>query len=197
MIAYQIGSRLYLNITNRCINDCTFCVRNLAPGVAGYDLRLDKEPFVEEIIEAIGDPQEYSEVVFCGYGEPLIRLDAVVEVSRWLKQHGGKVRINTNGLANLYHGKNVLPLLSGLVDAVSVSLNAENAEKYFRVCRPELGPESYSAVLDFISEAKKYIPSVRVSVVDVREIDVEACQEIARQLGVGLKVRHYNPEKNH
>jgi TatD DNase family protein len=195
MIAYQIGSRLYLNITNKCSCSCDFCVRKLSPGVAGYDLRLEKDPTVEEIISAIGDPRVYSEVVFCGYGEPLIRLDAVKAVARWIKNEGGCVRVNTNGLANLWHGRNVLPELGGLVDALSVSLNAENAEKYFQICHPVLGIESYSALLDFIKESKKHIPKVQVSVVDISEIDVEACGEIAEGLGVGFRVRNYVPEK--
>ena len=195
MIAYQIGSRLYLNITNRCSCACEFCVRNLAPGVAGYYLQLEKDPSTEEIISAIGDPRAYSEVVFCGYGEPLIRLDTVKAVAAWVKERGVGVRVNTNGLANLWHGRNVLPELAGLIDAISISLNTENAEKYFKICHPVFGPESYSALLEFIQESNKYIPKVQVSVVDISEIDVEACREIAERLGVGFKVRHYSPEK--
>lgn len=193
MIAYQIGPRLYLNITNKCTNNCYFCVRNLAPGVAGYDLRLDEAPSLEEIIFAIGDPKEYSEIVFCGYGEPLIRLDTVKAVAKWIKDQGGAVRVDTNGLANLYHGRNILPELAGLVDAISISLNAENGEKYCRICRPAFGEESFPALLDFIEQAKRYIPRVRVSVVDVSEIDIEACRELARHLGAEFKVRHYRP----
>lgn len=195
MIAYQIGSSLYLNITNKCTNDCSFCVRNLAPGVAGYDLRLQEDPSLTEILEAIGDPKQFSEIVFCGYGEPLLRLDTVKEVSRWLKSKGATVRVNTNGLANLFYGRNVLPELKDLIDVISVSLNAEDPEKYDRICRPAFGMDSFPAILDFIQEAKKYIPIVRVSVVDVSEIDIAACREIAHGLGVELKVRHYSPDK--
>ena len=193
MIAYQIGSSLYLNVTNKCTNDCYFCIRNLAPGVAGYDLRLEEDPSPREIIDKIGDPRKYDQVVFCGFGEPLVSLDTVKEVSRWLKGRGAYVRVDTNGLANLYHGRNVLPELEGLVDAISVSLNAESGEKYCRICRPVFGDDSFPALLDFIEQAKKYIPSVRVSVVDVEEIDIEACRELARDLGVGFRVRHYSP----
>lgn len=195
MIAYRIGSSLYLNITNKCSCACEFCVRNLSPGVAGYDLRLEREPFAQEIIAAIGDPQGYSEIVFCGYGEPLIRLDTLKAVAQWLKEQGARVRVNTNGLANLWHKRNILPELEGLVDAISISLNAENAEKYLRICHPPWGLASYAALLEFIKESKQYIPEVQVSVVDIAAIDVEACRVIAEGMGVGFKVRHYAPEK--
>jgi TatD DNase family protein len=195
MIAYEIGSRLYLNITNKCTCACRFCVRNLSPGVAGYDLRLEKEPNFDEIISAIGDPHAYLEIVFCGYGEPLIRLDTVKAVASWVKAQGIPVRVDTNGLANLFHGRNILPELEGLVDAVSISLNAENAEKYNTICRPVFGAQSYPALLEFIAESIKYIPRVRVSVVDIPEVDIEACREIADRMGVGFKVRHYDPDK--
>lgn len=195
MIAYQIGSRLYLNITNRCLCSCEFCVRDLAPGVAGYDLRLDADVPSEEVIAAIGNPKDYTEIVFCGYGEPLLCLETVKTVARWIKGNGGTVRINTNGLANLWYGRNILPELEGLVDAISISLNAENEEKYLVVCHPVFGSRSYAALLDFIKESKKYIPRVQVSVVDYPGVDVEACRDIAAELEVGFKVRHYTPEK--
>lgn len=195
MIAYQIGSRLYLNITNRCSCDCEFCVRSLAPGVAGYNLRLEQEPSVKEIISSIEDPRAYSEIVFCGYGEPLIRLDAVKAVAAWIKEQGGMVRVDTNGLANLWHRRNILPELQGLIDAISISLNAESQEKYCRICHPVFGRDSYPALLEFIEESRKYIPRVQVSVVDISEIDIKACSEIAEKLGVNFKVRHYSPEK--
>jgi len=150
---------------------------------------------VEEIIAAVGDPRSFAEVVFCGYGEPLIRLDTVKTVAGWLKQQGASVRVNTNGLASLWHGRNILPELKGLVDAISISLNAENAEKYQRICHPQLGEESYSALLEFIKESKKYIPKVQVTVVAVSEIDIESCRKIAEDLDVQFKVRNYAPEK--
>lgn len=195
MIAYQIGTGLYLNITNRCICSCEFCVRNLSPGVAGYDLRLEREPSSEEIIAAIGNPGDYTEIVFCGYGEPLLRLETVKAVAAQIKNRGGKVRINTNGLANLWYGRNILPELEGLVDSISISLNAENEEKYLVLCHPIFGSGSFTALLDFIKESKKYIPRVQVTVVDVSEVDLEACGDLAAKLGVGFRVRHYSPEK--
>jgi TatD DNase family protein len=192
MITYPIRNSLYLNITNRCTAACTFCVRYHTDFVKGHNLRLADEPAAEDLIREIGDPKRYAEVVFCGYGEPLLRLDVVKAVSAEVKRQGGKVRIDTNGHANLIHKRNVLPELSGLVDAVSVSLNAQNAEVYEKLTQPKFGIETYESVKDFIREAKKYIPDVTATVVSAPGVDVEACGKIADDLGVKFRVREYN-----
>ena len=154
-ITYPIRNSLYLNITNRCTSACTFCVRYYSDFVKGHYLRLKDEPSAEELIADIGDPKKYDEIVFCGYGEPLLRLDVVKSVSAEVKRRGGKVRIDTNGHANLIHKRNILPELAGVVDAVSVSLNAQNAEVYEKLSQPRFGPAAYDAVKEFIREAKK------------------------------------------
>ena len=188
-IAYKIRESLYLNITNRCTNACSFCVRFYSDFVKGHMLRLKDEPSAEELIASIGkDPARYSEVVFCGYGEPLIRLDTVKEVSSWVKEKGGRVRINTNGHGNLIHKRNILPELAGLVDVLSVSLDAHDAATYEKLCKPVYG-NSYQAVIDFIKEAKKYVPEVQATVVEKEEVDIKKCGEIARGLGIPLRVR--------
>jgi TatD DNase family protein len=192
MIAYPIRNSLYLNITNRCTAACTFCVRYHTDFVKGHNLRLGDEPTAEELTKEIGDPKRYAEIVFCGYGEPLLRLDVVKAVATEVKRLGGKVRIDTNGHANLIYKRNVLPELAGLVDAVSVSLNAQNAELYNKVSQPKFGIETYEAVKEFVREAKKYIPDVAVTVVSLPEVDIEACHKIAEELGVKLRVREYN-----
>ena len=192
-ITYQLGSKLYINLTNRCTNDCKFCVRQFKDGLAGYKLWLEEEPTVEEVIEDIEDPTNYQEIVFCGFGEPLIRLDAVIEISTWLKENYPEVivRINTNGLANLIHQQNVLLELEGLIDVISISLNASDTETYQEVSRSTFGEKSFIVVIDFIKEAKKYIPEVKVSVVDYEGVDIEACKDLAKELGVEIKVRHF------
>ncbi|MGE5577204.1 MAG: TatD family nuclease-associated radical SAM protein [Syntrophothermus sp.] len=193
MIAYSMGDSLYVNVTNRCTNNCTFCIRHTSPGVGGYNLWLKEEPSVEEMLAAIGDPTRFKEVVFCGYGEPLIRVDEVIQVARALKaRYRIPIRINTNGQANLIHGRNVVPELAGLVDVVSISLNAESAEKYQSLSHSRYGPAAYQAVLDFARECAKYIPRVVLTVVDVPEVDIEASRQIARDLGVEFRVRHYD-----
>lgn len=191
-IAYRIRNSLYLNITNRCTNSCTFCTKFQDFKVKGHQLKLEHEPDAQEIIDAIGDPKAYEEVVFCGYGEPLLRLDCAIEVARWLKQHGVKVRINTDGQANLVHGRNILPELEGLVDSISVSLNASSAEEYQRLCRSRFGTEGYAGVKEFIRQAGIYIPEVIASAVTVPGVDIEACERIALDLGATFRKRIYN-----
>jgi TatD DNase family protein len=191
-IAYVIRNSLYLNITNRCTNSCTFCAKFHDFTVKGHQLCLEREPGIEEVMTAIGDPSSYDEVVFCGYGEPLIRLDVVKAVAGYLKQKNITVRINTDGQANLVHNRNILPELSGLVDSISVSLNAADAATYQQVCRSEFGEQGYAALKDFLVEAKKYIPSVIATAVTLPGIDIEACRKVAEVLQVEFRERIYN-----
>jgi len=191
-IAYTIRDSLYLNITNRCTNACIFCAKFKDFTVKGHHLRLDHEPTVDEVKRAIGDPTRYAEVVFCGYGEPLIRLDLVKEIAAWLKKQGIKVRINSDGQANLVHGRNILPELQGLVDAISVSLNAADVETYQHWCRSRFGSDGYRAVLDFLREAPAYIPEVTATAVTLPGLDIEACRQVAKELGVTFREREYN-----
>lgn len=190
-IAYRIRDSLYLNITNRCTNKCGFCVKFHTSFVKGHNLHLEKEPSTEEVIRSIGDPALFKEIVFCGIGEPMMRLDVVKDVSSWIKQKGGKVRINTNGHGNLINKRNVLPELKGLVDSISISLDADNADAYETTCKPTF-KNSFEGVLAFIKEAKQNIPDVKITVVDVPEINIERCRQIAEELGVELRVREYN-----
>lgn len=190
-IAYPIRDSLYLNITDRCTLECSFCPkhRQQGPVVHDYDLRLDHRPEVEEIIEAIGDPTEYEEIVFCGYGEPTLRLKVLLRVARWIKEHGGRVRVNTDGLANLVHKRNVLPELAVVVDSLSVSLNAQNAEVYERHCQPAL-PGSWKAVLDFLTEASQRLPRVTATAIEGLEgVDIDACRQLAHERGAAFRRR--------
>ncbi|AZR74432.1 radical SAM protein [Anoxybacter fermentans] len=190
-IAYQIGNKLYLNVTNRCTNDCDFCIRRGKTGIEGHNLWLEKEPQYEEVIKAIGDPTPYEEIVFVGFGEPLYRIDLVKEVARWIKAHGVPVRVDTNGQANLIHGRNVVPELKGLLDTISISLNATSAKEYDRLCHSVYGEDAYDAMLNFAKEAKKYIPRVILSVVDYGGVDLEKARKIAEEMGVEFRVREY------
>jgi len=192
-IVYPIRHSLYLNLTNRCSNRCTFCAKNASYVVKGHDLELDREPSAEELVQAVGDPKRYQEIVFCGFGEPLLRLETVKAVAVELKKKGARIRIDTDGQANLVYGRNILPELQGLVDAVSVSLNAESPEKYQRLCRSPFGEEGFRGLLDFIREAKKVIPEVVATIVQMPGVDVEACRRLAEEeLGVKFKRRAYD-----
>ena len=190
---YPIRHSLYVNLTNRCSNRCTFCAKKASYIVKGHDLALGREPSAEELVQAVGDPQKYQEIVFCGFGEPLLRLETVKTVAAELKKKGARVRIDTDGQANLVYGRNILPELQGLVDAVSVSLNAESPEKYQHFCRSPFGERGFAGVLDFIREAKKVIPEVVATVVEMPGVDVEACRRLAEEeLGVTFKRRAYD-----
>lgn len=187
-IAYQIRDSLYLNITNRCTSKCTFCVKFSSDYVKGHNLILGSEPSEEDLRTAIGDPALYKEVVFCGYGEPLLRFDIVKKLATWIKEKGGRVRINTNGHGNFINKKNVLPELKDIVDYISISLDAQDEETYNRICLPSFN-NAFSEVLAFIKEAKKYIPDVTATVVDMKGVEVDKCEKIAEELGVKLRVR--------
>lgn len=191
-IAYVIRNSLYLNITNRCTNQCTFCAKFKDFTVKGHQLCLEREPSVDEVMQAIGDPSSYDEVVFCGYGEPLLRLELVKEVARKLKEKNIPVRINTDGQANLVHKRNILPELNGLVDFISVSLNAPDPETYQRICQSEFGAEGYDEIKKFLLEAKKQIPSVTATAVTLPGISMDACRKVAEELGVEFRERVYN-----
>lgn len=188
ILAYKLGQNLYLNVTNRCTNNCLFCIRHTPSGI-GYDLWLVREPSAEEVIKAVKDPLAYREVVFCGYGEPLLRLDLVREVAAWLKKKGAMVRVNTNGQANLIFGRNVVPALKGLVDTVSISLNAHAEEVYRKVCRPSFGEKAYGAVLEFARACVGEIPRVVLTAVEWPGVDAQKCREIARSLGAEFRLR--------
>lgn len=190
VIGYTLGDNRYLNVTNRCSLRCRFCPKFDGRWTVGdYQLRLPREPTVEEMIEAAGDVEQYREIVFCGFGEPTLRLYDVLEAGARLHSEGGYVRINTDGLANLVHGRDVTPDLEGIVDALSVSLNAHNAEVYERHCRP-LTAHSYEAMLDFVARAHEFVPDIRLSAIEgLPGVDIAACERIAHQLDVEFRLR--------
>ncbi len=190
-IAYRIRNSLYLNITNRCSNRCTFCPKFDDFTVKGHNLMLDSEPSFEEVMAAIGQPEGIDEIVFCGFGEPLIRLDLVKELATVLKQRGFCIRINTDGQANKVYKRDILPELAGLVDSLSVSLNAPDATTYSRLCNTPFGETGFSAVCDFIRAAANHIPQVIASAVTVPGVDIEACRILAESLGAEFRVREY------
>lgn len=189
-IAYWIRNSLYLNLTNRCTLACTFCPKFTDFMVKGHYLRLRGQPTFERVVEAMGDFSKADEVVFCGYGEPTQRLDLLKEVAAYVHAKGKKVRLNTDGLGRLVHGRDILPELAGLVDSVSVSLNAQSAEVYDKLCPSKhAGGAAYEAVKAFLRDAPRYIPTVQASVVGAPEVDVEACRRMAEGWGVKFRLR--------
>ncbi len=195
-IFYKYGGKLYVNVTNRCSCDCTFCIRRNGDSVGDNgSLWLEHEPSFEEIVQAYEavQPSGCPEVIFCGYGEPLERLDIVLQTCGYLRRVSDmKIRINTNGLSDLINGRPTAHLLKGLVDTVSISLNAANAEDYQRLCRPDFGEAAFEAMLRFAKDCKQAVPKVVFSVVDVIPAkEIEACKRIAEELDIPLRVRAY------
>jgi TatD DNase family protein len=190
VIGYTLHGNRYLNITNRCTLRCAFCPKfNGVWNVQGFDLRSYREPEVDEILAAVGDPRQFNEVVFCGLGEPTLRLYTVLEVGSRLRAKGGRVRLNTDGLANLVYRRDVTPDLEDNIDAVSVSLNAQDEATYIRYCRPK-EPGAYAAVLDFVVRARDFVPQVTVTAIDGLEgVDIAACAAIAERCGVDFRRR--------
>ena len=190
-IAYRIRNSLYLNITNRCSNHCSFCAKFEDFTVKGHNLLLDAEPSFSEVMSAIGTIHGIDEVVFCGYGEPLLRLELVKQVAAELRRRNCRIRINTDGQANLAHGRNVLPELAGLVDCISVSLNAADGATYNKLCSSPFGEAGFTAVCDFIRMASEHIPQVVATAVTVAGVDCDACRTLAESLGAEFRSREY------
>ena len=196
-ITYPVHNGIYVNMTNRCPCACTFCLRQNGESIYGSDsLWLEREPTVKEVCDSIDawDLNKYNEVVFCGYGEPTERLDDLLEVAKYIKSKSDiKIRINTNGLADLIWNEPTAPKLQGLIDTVSISLNATNKEEYLKIVRPKFGIESYEAMLKFTKECTKYVPSVVMTVVDivVSKEEQEICRKICESVGATLRIRPY------
>lgn len=204
VLAYVLGDALYLNVTSGCTLACLFCpkirdgdftVRAGAPG-GGYDLRLERNPAADEVwAEArarglAGRP----EVVFTGFGEPTRRLAVVVELARRLRAAGvARVRVDTDGLASLREGRDVVPELAAAgVNALSISLNAADAATYARICPSRYGEAAFDAVCAFVRSAAGRIPDVAASAVAMPGIDEDACRRLASSLGARFRWRPYD-----
>lgn len=190
------GVHVYVNLTNRCPCACTFCLRQTKEMLESNTLWLNEEPSVDEVMKEFQkyDLDDFAEVVFCGFGEPMERIDDMIQIAGILKlyRHDLVIRVNTNGLANLIHQKDITPLLKGRIDRVSISLNAPDAKEYLTLTRSRFGIESYQAMLDFAKACQKYVPQVILSVVDIiGEEKIQKCQSICDDLGVTLRVRPF------
>ncbi|MEA4924590.1 MAG: TatD family nuclease-associated radical SAM protein [Syntrophomonadaceae bacterium] len=199
IITYEVRDSLYLNITNRCTNNCTFCIRNKLDGVGtGNNLWLDREPTAAEIVTDIQkrDLVGYKELVFCGFGEPTLRLPDIIEVCKLVKgRYEIPIRINTNGQGSLAAGRDITPQLEHWVDAVYISMNAGNKKDYQTLCQSVFGEAAYEAVLDFACRCKRHVPVVVFTVVDfLSGAAIQECEATVREMGVGFKIRHFvNP----
>ena len=194
-LTYVVETGLYVNITNKCSNRCDFCIRNNADGAYGSDsLWLEREPTVDEVLDSVFSRNlaGFSEIVFCGYGEPSERLSDVRLIAEKIKAvcPDMKIRINTNGQSDLISGFDTAPLYD-VFDEVSISLNSSDAEGYQRICHSVYGVRAFDAILEFASNVKKYAGRVKFSVVReaLTESELCRCKKIADDCGVQLRIR--------
>ena len=196
-ILYKVHNNLYVNLTNRCTCSCTFCLRNEKETVGeSSTLWLEHEPSVEEVKKEFEkfNMDEYNEVVFCGFGEPTERIDDLIEIAKFVKEkYHKKIRINTNGQGSLSNGKDIAPMMKGVVDIVSVSLNTPNEKRYNEIVRSRFGDQAYQAMLSFVKEVKKYVPEVVLSTVSttITKEEEEECRKICEDLGVSYRIRPF------
>lgn len=194
-ITYKVHNNLYVNLTNKCPCACTFCLRQTMDRVGESDrLWLEHEPDQEEVKASFlsRNMEEYDEVVFCGFGEPTEALEVLKQTASWVKQQYGKpIRLNTNGLGNLIHGRDITPELSGLVDTVSISLNTPDAKQYHALVRSRFGERSFDAMLDFAKKCKLVIPHVVMTTVDttLSKAEEARCQKLCDEIGATYRIR--------
>jgi len=204
-ITYEYEDALYVNLTNKCNCNCEFCLRHGRKEGSIYtedSLWLEREPTRQEALDSFlsRDVCSYREIVFCGYGEPTYRIEDILWLVDQLKERfGGQlppVRINTNGHANLFLGRDVAPLLQGRVDTISISLNGSTPEEYCAVTKPRQGMQAWDAMLDFARECKEYVPHVVMTIVDKDKTpeEITRCRRLTEDLGVTLRIRAYIPD---
>lgn len=195
-LVYLLDKKVYINLTNACTNNCVFCIRTIKDDVVGANLFLSSENVsAKDVIAQLEAMKEKlsSEIIFCGYGEPMLKLDVLKKVAKYIKEHYPNtiIRVNTNGHANLVYKKNVLPELKGLVDKFSISLNGENEEVYNKLSKPNV-EGAYSAVKDFIKEAvKEGFDTTATIVTGYKDykVDMPKCIEITKDLGAKFRER--------
>lgn len=207
-IVYRFKNALYINLTNRCPNACVFCLKNkFSMRFHEYNLNLcGKEPSASEVLAEIYkgiSSSAIEEVVFCGYGEPTMRLPVLMEIASTLKQQikdakikPFKIRLNTLGMGNLVHKRDISGDLASVLDKISISINSPYKEEWLSLVRPkkEYEQDGYESVLDFIKLCAQKMPDVVVSVVDKQGIDIEAVKKLAAELGAKFYLREYIDE---
>lgn len=190
-IVYKLRNSLYINLTIRCNADCVFCDRQGDAVIKGHNLRIEKEPSAADVIAAIVDPTKYEEIVFCGYGEPTIRLDVMKDVARWVKERGGRTRLNTDGHGSIINKRNIVPELVGLIDAVSISLNATDPVQYGKLMHID-GGKYFGAMLEFARESVKHLPRVIMTIVDMEGVEKEKARVLVEDdIGAVFQTRMF------
>ena len=197
-LVYLLDGKIYINLTNSCTNDCIFCIRSIKDDVVGANLFLNTENVsakdVIKQLEAMKDKLS-NEIIFCGYGEPMLKLDVLKEVAKYIKENypNIKLRVNTNGHANYVYKRNVVPELKGLIDEFSVSLNGENEQEYNELSKPNF-EGAYEEVKNFIKACASADIIVTATVVEGfkgRHLNLKKCEQIANSLGAKFRVREW------
>ncbi len=189
---YLLGNSLYINVTNRCNADCLFCRRKTDPFISGYNLGMKKseEPDAEVYIKEIGDPKKYDEIVFCGYGEPTIRWEVVKTIAKFVKDNGGKTRLNTNGHGNIINHRDITAEMKGLIDTVSISLNSTDAKQYSQLM--QIDQEYFYFMIEFAKKSVQNVDKVVLSVVDIDQIEIEKARNLVeKEIKAEFRIRHY------
>lgn len=190
---YRFEDNLYINLTNRCSNDCGFCLRNTFDGVGGSSLWLSREPDAREVIGLLEktDLSQFKQAVFCGFGEPTYRMDAIAAIGAHLIRRGAYVRLDTNGQGCLINRRNIVPELMDAVNFVSISLNNSSADEYLAACKPQFGVDAYHALIEFAVSCKKAGLPVQFSIVDtISKNEIERCKCIASDCQIPLRIRN-------
>ncbi len=188
---------VYINLTNACTNACIFCLRTQKDDVCGREMWHDDNYELEDIIEQFNKYEKTAkEVVFCGYGEPFLRKEMMKSFCKYLRKNFPyiRIRVNTNGHANAIYRTNVALEFKGLIDSVSVSLNASDEDQYDEICKPKI-KNAYDAMLDFAKSCKAIGIDVSMSVVTgfdkIHNIDVKKCEDIATSIGANFRNREF------
>lgn len=199
-ITYIIKNKLYVNITNKCPCNCTFCIRNNGDGAYGSDsLWLEHEPNSLEIKNDLSkyNLKDFQEIIFCGFGEPTCRLDELIKTANLIREMSDgsnpPLRLNTNGLSDLINQKNTADILSRTFDIISISLNAGTKDEYLKVTRPKY-ENSFEAMQNFASECvKSNNTKVVMTVVDViPQEQIKSAEDICKKVGAEFRVRTYD-----
>lgn len=196
VITYVLKGNLYVNMTNHCTNRCEFCIRETAREGVFADLLLEREPTLEEIIADVSSHNlnKYGEIVFCGLGEPSCRLYDMFSTCKRIRElTTTPIRVNTNGHASLIMKEDTAPAFKGLVDCVSISLNAADSDTYMKLCHPKFGEDTFTGVIKFAREVVKYVPKVVLTAIrgTIPDSDLERCANIASGIGAGFRIRDY------
>jgi TatD DNase family protein len=185
--------KLYVNLTNRCPNNCGFCPRAREKFlIFGHDLQLNREASAEEYVKSLDSFAGFDELVFCGSGEPTVRFEELKAVARAAREKGfTRVRLDTNGLGSLINARKIAQELVGLIDEVWVAINAPDAKVYSRLCRSAFGDKAYGAVLEFARDCKAAGIKVVLAAVNVPGVDIQGCLKAAKRLGMEFRSRKY------